>query len=285
MDDKLDPRALAHQLFGSVMCAALDELRLGVLRWDHNHHDVPAVIELAGRRAWARDVRRLHLGDIDDRDDNFSIDMAHHVVGDVGKAISKAFPRLEWLKIHSGAQDWRGAGETLGLGKLALPELRALTIETCAMSKPRLRHVLAAALPKLERLELWFGSENQGANCTVKDLKPLLDGKLFPKLRHLGLCNAEFADELAAVLPGAPIASKLETLDLSKGTLGDDAARALAASAGRFARLATLSLDDSWLGAAAIKAVRAGFAGRTVSSKNQQNPAEYEGERYVSVGE
>lgn len=281
MDAKFDPVGLARSLFVTPMCAALEELRIGILRWDFNQDDVPAVLAEAGKHAWAKDLQRLHLGDVAD-----DIDMAHHVIGSIG-AISKLFPRLRWLKLHSGEQDWR-AKHTFELGKLDLPELTELVIETCSMSKPRLKQVLAAKLPKLERLELWFGSSDQGgANCTLKDVMPILDGKLFPALRHLALRNAEFADGLARAVPVSPIAARLASLDLSMGTMTDAGAEALAVQAKRLAKLATLAVDDNFLTAAGTRALSAAF-GKRVTAKDQKDPDDsIEGEihYYVSVAE
>jgi uncharacterized protein (TIGR02996 family) len=281
MDDDFDAVALARRLFDTPMCAALDELRLGVLRWMHNAKDVPAVLDAARAHAWSGELRRLHLGDVDDREDGFHIDMAHHEIGDVGARIAKTFPRLAWLKLHSGGD---GSARSFGLAGLALPELVELTIETCSLSKQRLRDLLAAKLPKLERLELWFGSSNQWGDCAAKDVAPLLGGKVFTALRHLGLRNAEIADDLARALPTAAIAPTLETLDLSMGTLGDDGARALAQGAGSFAALRTLDVSESFLGAAGTRALREAFRGKTVRVNDQRVPFD-DGERYVVVGE
>ncbi len=266
MDDKFDALALARALFAQPLCAALDELRIGILRWDHNHEDVPAVLAEAGAHAWAGELRRLRLGDVTE-----NIDMAHHVIGVVGPVISKTFPRLTSLVLHSGVQDWRGAKlETFGIGRLDLPALTELTIETCALSKRRLADVLAAKLPRLARLELWFGSADQGANCKIKDLAPLLGGKLFPKLTALGLRNCELADAIATALPASAIAARLESLDLSMGCLSDAGAQALADGASAFERLATLNIDDNFLSAAGIRQVKAAFKGKTVIAKDRE---------------
>ncbi|MDQ3365468.1 MAG: WGR domain-containing protein [Myxococcota bacterium] len=288
-DGTFDALALARPLFTSPLCASLAELRIGILRWEHNAKDVPAVLAEAGRQDWAADLETLFLGDIGD-----NIDMSHHCVGDVGKVITKAFPRLTSLKIHSGDQSWAGKGETFGIGPLALPELTSLVIETCSLSKKRLKHVLEATLPKLTTLELWFGSEDQDATATFKDLRPLLDGVVHPKVVHLGLRNAEFTDDLARGLPASKIAARLVSLDLSMGTLSDDGAAALAERVKAFPKLKTLSIDDNFLSRATVRAVQAAFKGVTVVSKRQKTADESDvddddedGEpfRYVSVSE
>ena len=280
MDAAFDPLPLAQRLFASPMCAALEELRIGILRWDHNDEDVPTVLGEAANHAWAADLPKLHLGAVDG-----NIDMAHHVIGTVGKLITKTFPNLILLKLHSGDQSWRRKG-TFEIAGLALPHLTDLVIETCSWSKKRMKDLVAATLPNLERLELWFGSADYGANCTVRDLAPLLDGTVFPRLRTLGLRNAEFANALAEALPAAAIAPRIESLDLSMGTMTDEGATALAAGAKRFKKLKVLSVDDNFLTPHALRGLRAAFPG--VVSKTQKDPDDsIEGELhyYVSVSE
>jgi hypothetical protein len=190
------------------------------------------------------------------------------------------------LVIHSGEQSWRGEGETFGVAGLALPHLDRLVIETCSLTQERLAHLLAADLPALTDLELWFGSDREGANCAVADLAPLLDGKRFASVLHLGLRNCELADELCRVLPGSKIAARLESLDLSMGTMSDEGAIALAASASRFPALQSLNVDDNFIRAAGLDALKAAF--REViaeSQKDDDDSIEGEIHRYVTVSE
>ncbi len=278
MDGKFDAVALAQRLFGQPMCRVLEELRIGILRWDENYEDVPAVLAEAGKHAWARHVTRLHLGDVDS-----GIDMAHHVIGDVGALITEHFPSLVWLKLHSGEQSYNTELETFGVGGLALPALRELVIESCSFSKARTEALLGAKLPKLERLELWFGSEDQQADTEIDDLTPLLAGTTFPALRHLGLRNAEFADDLARTVPRSTIAARLESLDLSMGTMSDEAALELAAVAKQLPKLVTLNVGENFLTEESIVALRTAFSGVEVNAESQKAiDGDY---RYVTVGE
>ena len=61
----------------------------------------------------------------------------------------------------------------------------------------------------------------------MQDLQPILSGKLFPKLKYLGLRNCEYADDIAAVVVNSPIVERIETLDLSLGVLTDEGAQAI----------------------------------------------------------
>jgi uncharacterized protein (TIGR02996 family) len=281
MNNDFDALSLSRRLFTTPMCAALRELRLGVLRWESNHEDVPALIDEAARQPWAASLRRLHLGDVED------VDMAHHVIGDVGKKITRAFPALEWLKLHSGSQSWHGRAETFGVSGLALPHLRELYVETCAMTKKRLKDLFAAKLPSLTTLELWFGANDYDCNVKTKDLEPLLKGDLFPEMTHLGLRNTELADDLARLLPKSPLAPRLLALDLSLGTLTDDGARALSEHAGAFSRLKKLDVHRSYLSKAAIAALKRAFSCDVIAKDQKDDEVEEDGTayRYVSVHE
>jgi len=281
MDDKFDPLAFATKLFATPLCAALDELRIGILRWDHNSHDVPAVLEAAGDCRWSKALARLHLGDVDG-----NIDMAHHVIGDVGQTITKAFPALRSLKLHSGSQEWRGVGETFGLAGLALPKLESLTIETCAMTKARLDAVLGAKLPALTQLELWFGGSDRDAGAQAADLAPLLDGKVFSKVTRLGLRNLDFMGDLIEQLVASKIAPRLVHLDLSMGTLDDDWVAHLGANADRFRSLKVLDVDDNFLRPRDLRELRSSFTKAQVLSKKQDKLEDAEDDdRFVSVHE
>ena len=277
MDDTWDPVAFARALFGSPLCVALEDLRIGMLRW--NFQDQPDVIAEAGRHGWARDLRGLVVGDVDG-----NIDMAHHAIGDVGKAISKNFPNLVSLTLHSGAQSWRGTKETFGVAGLDLPKLTDLTIETCAMSGKRMKAVAAANLPALEKLVLWFGARDRDANAKVADVAPVFDRVRFPRLKHLGLRNTELVTDLVRLLPAAKIAKQLETLDLSMGTMSDEDAAELAESAAQFTSLKTLNVDDNFVSASGARQLKAAFKGVAVSAKDPKETYD-EDERYVSVSE
>ena len=170
------------------------------------------------------------------------------------------------------------------LGAISLPELRELRIITGGLDKKNVAAICAAKWPKLEKLELWFGSKSYGANTTMKDLMPILDGKAFPALKHLALRNCELADELAAALPNAKIVKQLESLDLSKGMMTEAGVKSLAAGKAALAHLSRLDLSDNFLGAAEKLA---STITKQVRTKPQRKGYESNGEihRYVALGE
>lgn len=279
-DDSFEATSIARQLFDTPLAAGLRELRTGVLRWSHNHVDVPAVLDEAARHPFARGVERLHLGDVGD-----SVDMAHHAIGDVGRRVSAAFPNLRELTLHSGEQPYNGPN-TFEIDGLDLPALETLTIETCSLSKKRLRALFEANLPKVEWLSLWFGSIDYGADTTVDDLLPLLDGQVFSNVTELGLRNAEFTNDIAAALPASDVAKRVMGLDLSMGTLDDAGAALLADGAKAFEMLVRLDVRDNFLTAEGIRRLRTAFGEGALLADDQKEIDPTDPDlRYASVWE
>lgn len=130
-----------------------------------------------------------------------------------------AFSNLE----HFGVR----GGEGLSLGTMNHAKLRSLVLEAGGLPNSVISEVINSKLPNLEHLEFWFGSGNYGGDVTVEDLRPLLFDDRFPKLKYLGLRNAEIADGIAQELKGAPIMNRIAVLDMSMGTLTDQGGQAL----------------------------------------------------------
>jgi len=189
--------------------------------------------------------------------------------GDFGKVHSH-FPRLESLTLSGG---------TIQLGKrTSLPALRELSLQTGALSRATLAEVTSLDAPKLERLSIWFGRAQYGANTKLADLATILDGSRFPKLKHLGLMNCEWIGEAVRALPSSKLLPRLSSLDLSMGCLNDADVAAMQAQRSAFAHLARLNLEDNGL---TKKAVTKGLASEVHLGKQDPKRAE----RYASVGE
>ncbi|WP_017602411.1 STM4015 family protein [Nocardiopsis lucentensis] len=136
--------------------------------------------------------------------------------------------------------------------------LRSLTIQTGGMPGQAARDVTASGLPNLEHLELWLGSQSYGYDVGVGDLAPVLSGETFPRLRSLGLRNAEDTDTWVRALADAPVTRTLVTLDLSKGTLSDEGASVLLDSP-VFRNLKRLDLHHHYLSKDTAERLRAEF--------------------------
>ncbi len=130
-----------------------------------------------------------------------------------------AYPQLEHFRVRGN--------EGLSLGSFKSDSLKSLVIETGGLSATIVRRVVAADLPNLQHLELWLGTEEYGGDVTLRDLEPILSGKLFPKLQYLGLRDSTFTDDIAIAVAEAPITERIKVLDLSLGILTNKGARAL----------------------------------------------------------
>lgn len=159
-------------------------------------------------------LRALFLGDIVQEECEISWICQSDV-----SAMLEAFPQLEMLRI-------RGV-DGLEISKPQHARLRALAIESGGLPTAVVSQICRGKFPELEYLELWLGTPDYNGDCRVNDLQPLLTGKLFPKLKYLGLRNSEIADDIAAVIVTAPVVDQLEILDLSLGNLSDVGGNAL----------------------------------------------------------
>jgi uncharacterized protein (TIGR02996 family) len=272
MDSSFQILPIARTFFALPIAIAVREIKVGVLRWEYQSKDLPALIDAIGKLGAGKMVKTLRLGDCDDID----IDCAHHQLGSL-KEISKTFPNLETFTLF---------GSDFTLGPLALPKLRELEIKSCSLKRADVEALGAAKLPALERMSLWFGSADYGGMSTLKGLDGILDGSGMPKLRHLGLMNAEFTNDLCDALANAKVTKKLESLDLGKGTLDKRGVESLVANARAFAKLATLDVSDNFLSKDDLKAL-AKIKGPKIVSTEQKDIEEDDGEafRYVSMSE
>lgn len=250
------------------------ELRgLVVGMWDDESSEnssaiVEAIIEA---REQLPHLRALFIGDLESEENEISWIQQSNLA-----PLLEAFPDLEWF----GAR----GGTGLELDSPSHQNLKTLIIEAGGLDGALVRGVAGADLPELEHLELYLGTENYGATANVKDLKPILDGAVFPKLKVLGLRNAEIADDIARALNGAAILDRIEVLDLSLGTLGDEGAAALLENPA-LANLESLDLHYHFLTDAMQEQLKS--LPCEVDVSEAQSGDEWDGEvyRYVAVSE
>lgn len=251
---------------------------------DSSASSAPLVEALAAARDKLKSLRHLFLGDITSEEN----EMSWIVQSDLSPLL-EAYPNLEHLSVR-GSQD-------LSLGSPRHAKLRELVIQSGGLPPGVVHEIAAAELPALEHLELWLGSPGYGGDTTVEDLAPLLKGDRFPRLKYLGLKNSEIQDDIAAVIANAPVLERIEVLDLSLGTLGDDGAKALLASpvlsgdpalfSGKTAapRLKKLDIHHHYVSDDFVKALKK--LGIEVDAGEKQEPDNWGGEehRYISVSE
>ena len=228
------------------------------------------VLEAMGEHGLPRALRRLEFN----RGGYWDISWTE--LGD----LSVLYPQLQSLRelaIEMGSMDF-GAS-------MALPALRSLSIVTCGLTKKNVASIASARWPSLQRLSLYVGETGNDYGCDVAldDLAPLLDARTLPKVRHLGVANASFADDVPAALARSTVLPQLETLDLSHGSFGDDGAEALLASAAAFRHLKRIDLTRSYVSDDAAARLRE--LGPEIVLEDQQDPGEDGEDRYVSVSE
>lgn len=180
--------------------------------YDSGPDEVIEALTEAGGRMTA--LRALFLGDIDADECEISWITQTQV-----SPLLAVFPRLEAFGVRGG--------QALEFAPVEHAGLRELIVETGGLDASVVRGIGASTLPALERLDLWLGVDNYGGTTEIADLAPFLSGDRFPALRHLALHNSELQDEIAVAFASAPVVARLETLDLSMGTLGDVGAEAL----------------------------------------------------------
>lgn len=225
------------------------------------------VEQLAANARYLPRLVRIFVGDFQYPDET---EMSWAQLGEL-QALYAAYPKLEQLIVQGG--DFK-------LGTLALPALRHLEVRTGGLSGENFKSITEAALPALETLIVWIGDENFGAAVELGDLDPIFDGRAWPQLRHLGVCNAAYADRICDALVRSRIAPRLETLDLSLGTMSDEGAEQLAS--GSFPSLKKIDVSANYLTEAGLDRLRS--LGLEVVSTSQKRDDDAD-DRYVSVSE
>ncbi|WP_168221291.1 STM4015 family protein [Actinomadura sp. WMMA1423] len=222
-------------------------------------------------------LRAVFLGDILDWECHIS--WIHH--GDISPLFA-AYPELEHFEIR-GAYDLR-------FEPLHLERLRALRIESGGLPAEVVRAVAGSALPALEHLDLWIGSDMHGGTSSAEDFAPILTGERLPSLKHLGLENGPFQDELAEALASAPVVARLESLSLAMGMLSDRGAEALL-SGQPLTHLRGLDLHHAYLSEPMAERIEAALPGVEVDLEDALGEASWVGEQwthsdnYVAVAE
>jgi uncharacterized protein (TIGR02996 family) len=209
-------------------------------------------------------LRALYLGSFEYPE---QCEMSWFNVGDLS-LLWRALPRLTKLTVQGN----------MTLGEIAHDKLEHLELFTGGLPAESARSVSAANLPALRHLEVWYGSESYGGNASIFDVAPLLARHDLPALRHLGLKNCEFTDEICDGIARSRLLRQLATLDLSMGTMSDDGADALVQHAAAFKHLKSIDVSASFLTSDGI--ARLQKLGPEIIDGGQRT-----GERYVVVGE
>lgn len=209
----------AHHMLTRFLAAAdlsrLDALVLG--NWTDSYEQSPESLLnlLIVHAPQLTQLKALFVGDITYQE----CEISWITQGDY-TALLAAFPQLEKLRIR-GSRD-------LQLPATTHAGLRELTIECGGLPRSVLQSLAASQFPALTHLELWLGTDNYGWDADITDVEAVVTALRTPHLRHLGLRDAEIADEVAQWLRTQEAwLPQLHTLDLSLGVLTDTGAEHL----------------------------------------------------------
>ncbi len=266
-DSEVDVGATLQQLLSQPSARHLEAITVGLCD-EPGDGSLQAAIDVL-RELAPTSVRELFLGDFEYPDLS---DISNVQVGSL-EGLGAALPQLERLRLRGGSAE---------LGTLNFPKLREFVFETGGLSAASIESVCHASWPLLERLDLWFGDENYGAEGDVDAIAPLLEGRGTPALTHLGLVNSGFIGDHLDVLARSAVLPRLRSLDLSLGTLDDTAAQTLRRLAERFRHLQTLDLRHNYLTERGVWLVRQVVPHALVDEQQEAGPGDG---RYVSVGE
>ena len=261
----------------------LRELVIGCPRVEDEFYFGNTITELVKAMPALPNLRRLVLGDFTYEDSELS--WSH--LGSL-QELWKHAGKLEYLKIHAG---------NLALGKINAPELRELWIESGGFDNANLDELMKGHLPKLETLNIWMGQDNYGCDIRPKNLAKFIDGlaKKFPKLRHLGLANSQWGNEIAPLLVKSKILGQITSLNLSMSHLTEEGMRVYAAHKDAFKHLTSLDVSRCLLGNEGKKLAKA--LCKNVDVDRQDDPSDHQPEegddadsediwwRYSAVGE
>ncbi len=258
---------LLTEFLGQVVPEELEALMLGA--WsDMSDNSCDDFLEaLVARAAQLPQLRALFIGDLTYEDSEIS-----WIIQGNYATLLAAFPALEVLRIRGG--------ESLFFPAVEHPALRELVIETGGLPSRVVNAIAESTLPALRHLELWLGDENYGFDGDIDTYRQLLERIRPERLHYLGLRNATISDELAIYLATQPWLGKLHTLDLSMGTLGDDGARALLASP-YLEGLQVLDLEYHYISDELVAQLQRLPCEVRIGEAEE----EYDGDRYVQVGE
>ncbi|MCC8537719.1 STM4015 family protein [Xanthomonas axonopodis pv. poinsettiicola] len=259
--------ALLDSLLAQVDPASIQALIIGAWRESHDEGPNGYLQRLIERRDELPALRALFVGDMTYEDCEIS-----WIIQTDYTPLLAAFPALESLRIRGSSQ--------LQLTPFAHAQLQELAIECGGLPSAIVQAIAASTLPALRHLELWLGVEDYGFDGDLGTYQRLLAAIGPERLRYLGLRNAANTDELASWLATQPWLGRLETLDLSLGTIGDAGARALVEST-QLGQLQRIDLSHHYISAE----WQARLATLPVTVILDEPLEEDEDERYVAVSE
>ncbi|MFZ5440012.1 MAG: pentapeptide repeat-containing protein [Myxococcota bacterium] len=229
-DRRVDLGELASRVLPLPVCRFLRRLSFG-LTWSvfagpGEANDYAPVVERLVREPLLSRITTLEFG-LQERaiDPDYGEEEALEPFGD----LSALWAHVPWLR------QLRVVGSEGALGELMLPELRELALEY-DYADSLVDEVIAARLPKLERLEL----------CAQRiDLEPLLHVLSSSRVTQLAFPRFPDAGRIFEALLDSPLLARLKVLDLRGAELRGTAFEVLRKNLRAFSHLQRLDLTDA----------------------------------------
>jgi len=264
-DVEINSLPLANDIIADSELSSLDELIVGC--WGESY-DNPVQSLLGGfveNKEKLQHISRMFIGDMDYEE----CEVSWIEQGDYSNLL-KALPNLKSLTI-------KGSNE-LSLGNIDHNNLEELEIICGGLPTSVIKQIASARLPKLKKLNLYFGVEDYGFDGTSDDIASILKADYIKNLTYLGLGDSEIKDEIVEKVVESKNLYNIKTLDLSNGTLTDKGGQMILDNISMFKGLDKLDLTYHYLSEEMMQNLR--NTGINVILDEANEPDEYDGEVY-----
>ncbi|OKH53508.1 hypothetical protein NIES2101_10270 [Calothrix sp. HK-06] len=271
-DDEKNMAEKVTELSNDPNAGKLEALVIGMWNEPYDTSSSSIIDALVEAKNSFTNLKALFIGDMNSED----CEISWIIQSDISP-ILRAYPELEILQV-------RGGTHLAFNPPVRHDNLKALVVETGGLSRVTVDEICSMNLPALKHLEIWLGSANYGGDAWIENVKPILEDLIFPNLNYLGLCNSEFTDEIAHAVVYSLLLDSISVLDLSMGTLGNDAAQVLL-DCPKINNLDLLNLDDNFLSTETLKKFFKLDVEVYSDEQKQEDTDYYINGRYCSVAE
>ena len=264
-DVEINSLTLANDIIADSELSSLDELIVGC--WGESYDNpVQSLLDVfVENKDKLQHISRMFIGDMDYEE----CEVSWIEQGDYSNLL-KALPNLKSLTI-------KGSNE-LSLGNIDHNNLEELEIICGGLPTSVIKQIASARLPKLKKLNLYFGVEDYGFDGTSDDIASILKADYIKNLSYLGLGDSEIQDEIVEKIVEIKNLYNIKTLALSNGTLTDKGGQMILDNISMFKGLEKLDLTYHYLSEEMMQNLR--NTGINVILDEANEPDEYDGEVY-----
>ena len=264
-DVEINSLTLANDIIADSELSSLDELIVGC--WGESYDNpVQSLLDVfVENKDKLQHISRMFIGDMDYEE----CEVSWIEQGDYSNLL-KALPNLKSLTI-------KGSNE-LSLGNIDHNNLEELEIICGGLPTSVIKQIASARLPKLKKLNLYFGVEDYGFDGTSDDIASILKADYIKNLTYLGLGDSEIQDEIVEKVVESKNLYNIKTLDFSNGTLTDKGGQMILDNISMFKGLDKLDLTYHYLSEEMMQNLR--NTGINVILDEANEPDEYDGEVY-----